>query len=154
MDKMELLNRIESARAEFEAALMEVTKDSVSIDENWSVKDLLAHIGFWEHRVIYLLGTLQKGEEIKPINADSIDEVNAAAVAEHRERPYAEVRKWEADAYRDMLGLISAASEDDLFSGDRFAWTKGKPFVNWIAGNSYEHYEEHLPSLRAAGNGA
>ena len=35
-------------------------------------------------------------------------------------------------------------TEDDLFDPQRFPWTKGQPLVDWVAGNTWEHYTEHL----------
>ena len=33
--------------------------------------------------------------------------------------------------------------DDDLFNPQRFAWTEGKPFAEWIESNTYGHYAEH-----------
>jgi hypothetical protein len=39
--------------------------------------------------------------------------------------------------------LIEGAAEEDLFDPKRFGWTNGQPFADWIAGDTYEHYQEH-----------
>lgn len=36
----------------------------------------------------------------------------------------------------------------DLFEKQRFAWMKGNALWQLIAGDTYEHYDEHLPSIR------
>ena len=41
------------------------------------------------------------------------------------------------------------APEDDLFDPGRFPWTDGQPFYRFIAENTYEHYADHVPDLRA-----
>jgi hypothetical protein len=155
MDKHELLEKLYAARGEFEDALARVRADKVepvSVYGEWSVKDLLAHVGFWERRVHYLLDTLLKGEEIQSLGLGDVDAVNAHVFKEHHDQAYADVRVWEADGYRALADLIEQTDEQSLFDGNAFTWTKGRPFYEFIADNTYGHWEEHLPALIEAGS--
>ena len=149
MTKAELLERIRTGRSQFEAALSKITVDQIILYDSWTVKDLLGHVGFWEQRAHFLLSTLQRGETPPGIPpGETLDDVNERVYHEHHDQPLEEVRRWEQAAYEDLLTLVEAAPDDDLFRPDRFAWTEGTPFVEWIAGNTYDHYEEHLESLQ------
>lgn len=114
----------------------------------WSVKDMLAHIGFWEQHIADAYRTLQRGDVPAPApDETSVHEINARVFAEQRGRPLADVRREEGEAYRALLALAETAPEDDLFNPHRFAWTQGRPFAELIQNNTYEHYDEHVEDL-------
>jgi len=153
MDKAELLRRVHEGRARLEAALAEVPREQWTepqLDNGWSFKDLMAHIGFWERHVHRILTTLQRDATLDPAYEATIDELNARVFRENRDRPLDEILRDERQAYEDVLALIETAPDADLFDPHRFTWTNGRPFVDWIEGNTYGHYEEHLEQLAAS----
>jgi hypothetical protein len=115
----------------------------------WTIKDLIAHFGFWEARIVTLYGQLVRGEA--PAADDlSLDELNDQAYRLNRAGTLDEVRREERSAYSLLIALTANATDDDLFDPQRFAWTQGKPFAEWIVNNTYGHYEEHQIDLDAA----
>ena len=58
-----------------------------------------------------------------------------------------EVRREERATYLQLLAIAVNAPDDDLFNPQRFAWTQGQPFAEWIVNNTYGHYEEHQADL-------
>ncbi|MBZ0306851.1 MAG: ClbS/DfsB family four-helix bundle protein [Anaerolineae bacterium] len=151
MDRTELLHRIRTGRAQLETALAKfdnVQMNSVTLDNGWTLKDMLAHIGFWEQRAAELYHMLQRGDTPEAITEETeVDALNARAYAENRDRSVEEVRQSEQAAYQTLLSIAETASEADLFDPQRFVWTAGEPFVIHIVINTYEHYEEHLEKL-------
>jgi hypothetical protein len=151
MNRQELLTNIRAGRERLEMALARM--DAARMTEPvlyglWSVKDLLAHIGFWEQYIVDVHHTLQRGDVPAPApDETSLDEINARVFAEHRGRPLAGVRREEGAAYRALIALAETAPEDDLFDPHRFAWTGGRPFAELIQNNTHEHYDEHLEDL-------
>ena len=151
MNKTELLDQMRTGHDQLEVALAQLTDDQMTIpglDNHWSVKDLLGHIGWWEQRVVTIFQTLRRGETPDGVANESVDDLNAKVYAENQARSLADVRRSEQQAYQELWRLVEVATEADLFHAQRFAWTQGKPFVNWIADNTYGHYDEHLPALR------
>jgi len=151
MTKTELLEQMRTGRSQLEAALAQLRDDQMTVpglDNDWSVKDLLGHIGWWEQRIVTIFQTLRRGDTPDGIANESVDDVNANVYAENQARSLSDVRRNEQQAYQELLRLVEVATEADLFHAQRFAWTQGKPFVNWIADNTYGHYDEHLPALR------
>lgn len=151
MDKSELLRRMREGRAEFEGLLARVPPEQMTppnLDNNWSVKDMLAHTAFWAQRAYNLYHILVRGETPDSIGDDNVDTVNAGVYAENKDKPLAEVVAWERKAYAELLALTETMPESDLFDGKRFAWTEGEEFCNWIVNNTYGHYEEHIPALK------
>jgi len=153
MTKAELLRRVREGRARLEAAMAEVPAGRLSepiLDNEWSFKDLMAHIGFWERRAHELLSTLQRGETPTPLEEASIDDLNARVFLENQKYALDEVLRDEREAYADLLALVERSDDADLFDPYRFPWTNGRPFADWIEGNTYGHYEEHLEQLAAS----
>ncbi len=154
MDRSELLNRIKAGRAEFDAAVNLFDKHDLAkplLENGWSVKDVLAHICFWEKRIVSLYETLAAGDEPKDtVGAKSLDELNTHVYEENQLLPLGIVQVNEREAYLELLNVAETAPEADLFDPDRFAWCEGQPFYNWIAENTYLHYADHLPNLLAA----
>ena len=151
MNQAELLARVRMGRAQFESAFAQFSDDQL-LDPNlpggWSVKDLIAHIGFWEQHTALRFSALLRGVE-PPDEALPQDELNARVYAQNRDKPLAEVRLQESAAYEQLLLLVENAMDDELFNPQRFAWTEGKPFAEWIESNTYGHYEEHQADFKA-----
>lgn len=151
MNRKELLNNIHAGREELRSALGRYSKHNMIeplLSSGWSVKDVIAHIGFWERRVVNLYNILAGGDiPNDPIDSLGLDELNARVLEDNQLVPLGIAQINELEAYRDLLDIVEAAPEEDLFDPQRFAWTEGEPFYNWIVGNSYEHYAAHLPEL-------
>ena len=146
MNKVELLARIQSGRAQFENALAQFSDEQLlapNLHGGWSIKDLIAHIGFWEQHTAMRFSALLRGAKL-PEDTLTVDELNAQVYAQNRHKSLAEVRLAEQAAYEQLLLLVKNTLDDALFNPKRFAWTEGKPFAEWIEANTYGHYEEHL----------
>jgi hypothetical protein len=145
MSKTELLASIRAGRAQFDSALAHFSDEQLlapNLHDGWSVKDLVAHIGFWEQHTAMKFSALLRGMD-PPDEALSLDELNAQVYAQNQHKPLAEVRLEEQAAYAQLFLLVENALDADLFDPQRFAWTEGKPFAEWIENNTYGHYEEH-----------
>lgn len=151
MDRKELLNNIRDGRRELQNALNQFDKRQLSeplLANGWSIKDLIAHIGFWENRMVKLYNILQNGDVPEdPIDSLDLDELNARVYDDNQLVPLGIVQINELEAYEKLLDIAETAPEDDLFDPHRFAWTEGEPFYNWIEANTYGHYADHIPEL-------
>jgi hypothetical protein len=157
MDRSELLNHVREARTKLDGAIGRFGKNQLTepiLPNAWSVKDVIAHIGFWEGRVAWLYEILVAGNEPEEtFTAETVDALNAKVFSDNQLLPLGIVQLNEKEAYEAILILIENAPEADLFDPGRFAWSRGEPFYRWIAVNTYEHYNDHLPDLLAAEKG-
>jgi hypothetical protein len=153
MDRTELLSHMDAGRARLETALARVDADELAapvLHDGWSIKDMLYHLGFWERRAANLYETLRRGDTpVTPRSDAEMDDLNARAYSAGQERGPDEVRSEETAAYLALRQIAETAPEADLFDPARFSWTEGRPFYHWIEGNSYGHYDEHLPEVMA-----
>lgn len=150
MNKQDLTAKIVAGRAQLEAALSHVDEERmplIILHGEWSVKDLIGHLGFWENRIVSLFNTLRAGKTPEP--SLELDVINARVLSESRKQSLSEVRRQEKAAYQKILALVKDASERELFDPAHFPWTEGRPFESFISDNTYGHYEEHLPELAA-----
>ena len=145
MNKAELLANIRSGRQQLEVSLARLNEEQLLmpvLHGGWTIKDLIAHFGFWEGRIVTLYEQLSRGEE--PADDEPpLDELNARAFVQNQAKTLDEVRREERTAYSQLLALTTNATDDDLFNPQRFAWTQGQPFAEWIENNTYGHYAEH-----------
>lgn len=153
MDRVEVLNKINASRTRLEAALARLTPEQMmnpDLPAGWSVKDLLAHLGRWEQHAVDIFGALTTGADPhSPMNEDEVDAFNATTMELFHARSLDEVREFEQTAFRSLVKLVETIPEADLFEPQRFAWTRGRPFVTWVGWNTYDHYAEHLPALES-----
>lgn len=151
MDRIELLDKIKASRSRLEEVIKQFSAQQMIepiLLQEWSVKDLLAHLGWWEFRAVDIYGALIKGSSPRMvIHPDEIDRVNDRVIKEFRPHPLEEVRLYELQAFENLMKIAETAQEQDLFNRHRFQWTQGEPFVSWIIRNTYEHYDEHLADL-------
>jgi hypothetical protein len=147
MNRTELRDAIETGRRDLDRILAGFSDAEMAdrVDETWTRKDVVAHLEAWERRVVELLDGLRTGGP----TGESIetDELNEQFRARDRDRPLADVRAGERDAYAAMLAAIDDATDEELFDGGHFAWTEGEPLAAWFRGNGDEHYDEHREQL-------
>jgi uncharacterized protein (TIGR03083 family) len=155
-----LLHRIEAARQELDNLihpLSEAQWTAPGLDGGWAVKDVLAHLTFWEGR---MMGQIEAGRigvpwpDPFPRRPDEAGEprmhrLNEANYAAHRADPLAAVRAAAAHAYEQLVAWVGTLADADLAPGSPLAQAVGSPIVDWIAGDTYEHYEEHAAQMRA-----
>jgi len=105
----------------------------------WSAKDMLAHITFWEQRLIaYVNGAKESLVQPDEDESVAIDRINAEVLAANRDRPLAEVRAAFDDSYRQALALAESLSAEDLAD---------EVLYGLLAGDTFEHYHEHIEML-------
>ena len=114
----------------------------------WSVKDVLAHIAFWERYAVSILQAVAHGETpILPAD-DETERRNASVVAQYYQRPLsAVIADWQ-QAREELLEAIEDLEDEDLNDPDRFPWSAGRTLLDRIAGNSFDHEQEHIEQIR------
>lgn len=151
MHRTELLNSMHEGRKALQNALDRFDKRHMAdtlLANGWSVKDLIAHIGFWENRIVNLYNILESGDvPHDPIDSLALDDLNARVHVDNQLVPLGIVQINELEAYEKLLDIAETAPDDDLFDPQRFVWTEGEPFYKWIEVNTYGHYADHIPEL-------
>jgi uncharacterized protein (TIGR03083 family) len=150
MDKATLLKTLTQTRAAWEALLAQIDEEQMQrpgAAGKWSVKDVIAHVTWGESEIAPVLRThVLAGSDLWNL---SDDERNEITYQQNKDRPLHDIVNEERQAYTALLEAVQQLREEDLTDPHRF---KNMPqeWSPWqlIAGNSFKHYEDHMPSLR------
>jgi hypothetical protein len=157
VDKIQLLAWITASRAELGAVIAPLTDAQMvasGAEGELSVKDLLAHVSWWERRTLRALEYAARGEPPPKLAAEGegeagVNRVNAETFATNRDRSLEDVRAEYASSGRDLLAALDGYSEADLFDEQGFTRILEFPALYLIAGDAYLHYPDHVASIRA-----
>jgi len=157
MNKQTLLNEIERAHQDMTrwlAALSDDEKTAPILNEGWSIKDSLAHLIDWEKMTLDWLARSLQGEQVKRFvegyqydteaeREAVMEKLNTHLYEQNKNRPLQEVMQDFRATHRAMFDFVAQMNENDIFDPQRFAWRNGSPAFDMLAGNTYEHYDEH-----------
>jgi uncharacterized damage-inducible protein DinB len=166
----ELRARMDAGLAAFEAALDRLSDEQLTgpVDAvGWTVRDHLTHLAAWADGISALLRgeerwaamgatpVFEEGAEGRKLDFDAI---NAQIAARHRGLTGAEARALVVAAHHRLAAAVGALADEQLaWPYNRFGTPASgdgsTPIVEYIAGDSYEHYAEHLPWIEAIAAG-
>ena len=158
----ELYARVSAAFAQLVATLSRISDEQQiqpGAQDDWSVKDILAHISLWHNRTAALVEGLLRGDPPAPLrqpgedSAAAVDRANAANYAANRDLPLARVRADFDASYARVLAALAQLSDADLRDDGALSQLLGGSLLETIADDTYAHYDEHLPALDAAAAG-
>jgi hypothetical protein len=115
----------------------------------WSVKDVLAHIAFWERYAVSTIQSAARGEAPELGADDETERINASVVAQYYQRSLATVIADWQQAREELLDALENLSDAELNDPDRFPWSEGRSLLDRIAGNSFDHEQEHIEQIQA-----
>jgi hypothetical protein len=159
MDRRAMLRLVREGRERLEGLLAQFDEAQMATShppDGWSVKDVMAHITFWESHVLERFKEAARGENphlLGTISDEEVNRINQEALMAGRARSLDEVKEDFQRVHRELIGELKAIPESQ-----EDAWWAlwPKPDIPWrlIESDTYYHYEEHMASLRvwASGN--
>lgn len=151
----QLVAAMHAARSDWDALLAEVGQErweQPGVAGDWSIKDIIAHITYFESWATEVTGAIERGEPLptSPYKGMEIDQENALIYQRHHARPLAEVVHESQASFLRSLDVVQRLRDEDLYSLD-FTRPAG---VDWIVfdlieGDTFEHYRDHINSVRA-----
>ena len=155
MNKTELLEALEDERQEI-LEMLEALPDEMLLEPgvsgDWTIKDILNHLTFWEGQTVTLLFQASQGMP-KPstvhFGKEPVDALNQRWYEQGKQRPLETVWQDWLGVRKQMIRRVTAMSEKDLSDPNRYTWLKGKPLYEWVLNDSIEHEAEHADEIRA-----
>ena len=128
------------------AGLSDAQMVAPGVVEEWSVKDLLAHVTTWEEETLKHLPEIARGEKQQRYSTlyGGIDAFNAMKSAENRQRSLAEVRSRLTQTHQRLLDYLATAPDDLLDSRHRF-----RTRLRWDTYGHYPIHSAHVSEWRA-----
>jgi hypothetical protein len=147
---LDLLERAYQEKCDFIDQLPEDERAVVGTRDQWSAKDLMAHIVAWDARMMDNLDLIRRGET--PPSVDDIHDENAAIFDAHRDTSWDELRRMAGDAHTRIAGFVRATAEDDLVDPQRSPWQDDRPAWQRVAGTAVTHSLLHLAEYHTQHN--
>jgi uncharacterized damage-inducible protein DinB len=118
--------------------------------DGWTVKDHLVHVAAWEHSLLGLIEGRNRLEAMgvhEQVDQDT-DAINDAVRKLHQSDTAEEALGYFRESHLQLTAALGKLSDADLQKpyshyqpGDP---SQMRPVVDWVAGNTYEHYAEHI----------
>ena len=152
MNKSDFISQVCAVRQEFNTLLDSLTADQMlqpGVCGEWSVKDVVAHIAWYEREMISVI-------EVHALTGSDLwdlppEQRNDAVYAVNKDRLLRDVLAEAKLVFADLVRLLPTISEADLNDATSFP---GMPsdWQPWqvIASNTYEHYTDHLAEIHKA----
>lgn len=148
------LERIDGRWRELNALIESLGPEGLTIAEpdGWEVKDHLVHIAAWEHSLLALLDGRDRREAmgVGP-ESDDTDTINAAVWSLHREKTPKQALEYFHGTHELLMARLRGMSDSDLqLSYNHYQPNEprdpddDRPVLDWVAGNTYDHYAEHI----------
>lgn len=152
-----LVGLLDAERMRWHALLAEVgaaRMEEPGVEGAWSVKELVAHLTFYERRVVEgARQVLTTGSFSRPTDsfaAMTMDARNEAIAAQARAQPVADVLAEADQVFGQLRAIIAHAPQDLLNDPRKLGMPEEEDVAPWmrIANNSYGHYRQHEQAIR------
>ena len=117
--------------------------------DGWTVKDHLAHVGAWERSLLALIEGENRAAAMGVAETvEGTDAINEEIRKLHSADTPEEALAYFRDSHTQMVAALRKLSDADLqkpYSAFQPSDPDEKrPAIGWVAGNTYEHYAEHI----------
>ena len=146
---------IEKSWSELDALVGQLGDEGLMLTgaDGWAVKDHLAHIAAWEASLIGLFEGTDRAAAmgIAASDDDGTDAINAAIWSLHRDKTPQQAVAYFRETHAALIRLLAKMSDADFeLSYNHYQPNQprdpsdDRPALEWVAGNTWEHYAEHV----------
>ncbi|MDQ3697523.1 MAG: DinB family protein [Gemmatimonadota bacterium] len=145
MNTQQVLKRLDAARAELEESYAGLSDSQLlipGVTGKWSVRDLIAHVTWWEEEALKHLPLIREGGRPPRyfVTYAGIDAFNALMTENRRHLSLTEVLGQHHEVHARLREYVRAAPEE-LF-------TRETRFRRRLRADSYGHYPIHAKAIR------
>lgn len=113
--------------------------------DDWSVKDILAHLVDWEQRFIkwYQQGLCgEKPQTPAPgMTWRDLPKLNKMFFEKHKDESLEYVLEQYEKSFKEILNQVESMQEREIFEKGYYDWTGKYPLLVWIDANTVSHYD-------------
>jgi len=157
--KADFLDNVEAGWRKLEIFITSLTDEQLTKPTDaagWTVKDHLIHLAVWENGVSAMLEHKPRYEAMGLTKQDwdneHYDKLNAIIQQQQKDLPLSDVLKRLREVHLRLLELLDSVSDADLqrpYSDYQAGEDDNSPIINRLIGNTYAHYDEHIPWMQA-----
>jgi hypothetical protein len=152
VDKPELIRTIQEAHRSVAGTIEHVPDERLlkPAMDNWTGKDLLAHMAWWHDHSVLMIETLLADR--RPFDetdsAETTDAINERTHREHLDDPPELTRRAFNESFTRLLAALEPVTDEELFAGERWPALGGEALVEMILWDSSRHYDAHREHLK------
>ena len=145
MDRQQLLKHLDKAWAaikESYAGLSDSQLTEPGVTGHWSVKDIIAHVTWWEEEALKHLPLIIEGGRPPrySIQYGGINGFNAQMTAQKRGLSLSDVLRQRDATHRRLIAYVQSAPEEQF--------TRETRFRRRLRLDTYSHYPKHAKAIR------
>jgi hypothetical protein len=146
MNRQQLLKQLDTAWTAFQesyAGLSDAQLMEPGVTGQWSVKDLIAHVTWWEEEALQHLPRILTGGRPPrySLQYGGIDAFNAQMTEQTRGLSLADVLRQSEDTHQRLIAYIHSVPEEPF--------TRETHFRRRLRLDTYSHYPKHAKAIRA-----
>ncbi len=159
MHKAELLEKMQAGWGMLQDYLATLTPEQMSTPTDaagWTVKDHLIHLAVWQDGVYAML---QGQDRVAAMDVPQavwdtrdFDQINAVIQQRHQNDSLDEVLRTLDTVQARFYAKIQSLDEADIYRANP-ASPAGTLMIEYIKGDSYEHYAAHVPWMETIARG-
>jgi hypothetical protein len=146
MNRQQLLNQLDRAWTAFKASyagLSEAQLTAPGVTGHWSVKDVIAHVTWWEEEALKHLPLILTGGRPPrySLQYGGIDAFNAQMTDQKRGLSLSDVMQQQEETHCRLIAYVHSAPEE--------SFTRETRFRRRLRLDTYSHYPKHAKAIRA-----
>ncbi len=111
---------------------------------DWSVKDLIAHLTWWQDHMMEWVTTALSGETV--VRDESIDDANDRVFNEQKDALLETIlAEWDA-SYPKVLALVETMTDEQINDAS-VVNIEGHALMHFLIGDTFGHYDTHRADL-------
>ena len=144
MNRQQLLNRLDTAWVAFQASYAGLSNSQLAkpgAAGDWSVRDIIAHVTWWEEEALRHLPLIIAGDRPPrySVTYGGINAFNAMMAERKRHVSLSDVLTQQDDTHRRLVDFIRSVPEDQF--------TRETRFRRRLRLDTYSHYPIHTKSI-------
>lgn len=145
MNRQKLLQQLDKAWNAFKASyagLADAQLTEPGVTDNWSVKDIIAHVTWWEEEALKHLPLIAKGGRPPrySVKYGGIDAFNAQKTKQQQDLSLADVLRQMEDTHQRLVAYIQSVPEEHFTQETRFR--------RRLRLDTYSHYPIHTRAIQ------
>jgi hypothetical protein len=145
VNRQQLLNRLDTAWKEFQASYAGLASSRLTepgVVGDWSVKDIIAHVTWWDEEALRHLPAIMAGDRPPRYSVayGGIDAFNAMMAERKRDVPLPDILTQQHDTHQRLIDFIESVPEEHF--------TRDTRFRRRLRLDTYGHYAIHTKAIR------
>ena len=113
---------------------------------DWSVKDIIAHITWWEQTMVNWVSRALSDELFT--RTETTEELNTRIYMDNRDLPLDTVLEAFDKSFASVEGLLLRMDDEQINDAD-VCNIRDMPLLYFLIGNTFGHYADHISDLKA-----